>query len=365
MDPLTLGLLMGGTSLASGGLNYLGSQQAAKAQSGAAQQAGILGLIAQQQAIAQQQQQQKQAVDALTQYGTQAQSSLANQQARAENLGQQYLTQGVGYQQPYMQTGTQATNQLAAMYAPGGQYGQMPTIAQIQMDPSYAWRFQQGQQATQNAIAAGLGGASVGGSALKAINDYGQNAASQEYQNAYQRFMQQAQLQTGALQNLSGQGAGAAQVASGLAGQTGANAANLYGTTGANQANLYGSTGQNIANVATGTGANAANLYGTTGQNLASTYGTTGSNLANTYTGTGQQLAGNYNQLGQNLGQGYANMGAANASAYMGPTNLMAALAGQAIQGGMTALGAGGFGGGGALSNVVGAMGNRPVPTYG
>jgi len=263
MDPLTLGLLMGGTSLASGGLNYLGSQQAAKAQSGAAQQAGILGLIAQQQAIAQQQQQQKQAVDALTQYGTQAQSSLANQQARAENLGQQYLTQGVGYQQPYMQTGTQATNQLAAMYAPGGQYGQMPTIAQIQMDPSYAWRFQQGQQATQNAIAAGLGGASVGGSALKAINDYGQNAASQEYSNAYNRFMQQAQLQTGALQNLAGTGASAAQTASQLAGQTGNTLAQGAYGTGQNQAQAALNTGGNIGQAYTGNLPTMAALTGT------------------------------------------------------------------------------------------------------
>ena len=144
--------------------------------------------------------------------------------------------------------------------------------------------------------------------------------------------MQQAQLQTGALQNLAGTGAVAANQATGLAGQTGANLGNVY-------------TG--------------------TGQQLAGVYGNTAANLANTYTGAANQLASNYNALGQNLGQGYVNQGAANASAYMGPTNLMAALAGQAIQGGMTALGAGGFGGGGALSNVVGAMGNRPVPTYG
>ena len=249
---------------------------------------------------------QNQAVGALQQGQTSAVDALKAAQNQGINVLGQYYGQGVGYQQPYMNAGTQATNQLAAMYAPGGQYGQMPTAAQLQMDPSYSWRFQQGQQAAQNAIAAGIGGASVGGSALKAITDYGQNAASQEYSNAYNHFMQQAKLQTGALQNIAGTGAGAANQATALAGQT---------------------------------GANQANLYANTGQNLASTYGTTGSNLANTYTGADQQLAANYNALGQNIGQGYANIGANNASAYMGPTNLMATLAGQALGAGATYLG--------------------------
>ena len=284
----------------------MGFSAAANAQNQGTQQAMMMQALQAQQAQQAIQQGQQQAAGALQQGQTQGVNALQAGQTGALGALQDYYNQGVGYQQPYMQAGTQATNQLAAMYAPGGQYGQMPTAAQLQMDPSYAWRFQQGQQATQNAIAAGLGGASVGGSALKAINDYGQNAASQEYSNAYNRFMQQAQLQTGALQNIAGTGAGAANQATALAGQT---------------------------------GANQANLYANTGQNLASTYGTTGSNLANTYTGADQQLAANYNALGQNIGQGYANIGANNASAYMGPTNLMATLAGQALGAGATYLG--------------------------
>ena len=284
----------------------MGFSAAANAQNQGTQQAMMMQALQAQQAQQAIQQGQQQAAGALQQGQTQGVNALQAGQTGALGALQDYYNQGVGYQQPYMQAGTQATNQLAAMYAPGGQYGQMPTAAQLQMDPSYAWRFQQGQQATQNAIAAGLGGASVGGSALKAINDYGQNAASQEYSNAYNRFMQQAQLQTGALQNIAGTGAGAANQATGLAGQTGANLGNVY-------------TG--------------------TGQQLAGVYGNTAANLANTYTGAANQLASNYNALGQNLGQGYVNQGAANASAYMGPTNLMAALAGQALGAGATYLG--------------------------
>ena len=50
MEPFTMALLGGGSALASGGLGYLGSQQAGRAQQQAAQTSGLFGLIAQQQA---------------------------------------------------------------------------------------------------------------------------------------------------------------------------------------------------------------------------------------------------------------------------------------------------------------------------
>ena len=256
----------------------MGFSSAANAQNQATQMAMMV-----------QAQQAAQAQQAIQQGQQQAAGALQQGQTQGANALNQYYNQGVGFQQPYLSAGAGATNQLAQMLAGQG-LAQGPTLQQLQMDPSYAWRLQQGQGALQNSIRAGIGGANAGsGAAMKAITDYAQNAASQEYGNAYNRFMQQRQMQLGALQNLSGQGAGAANQALGLAGQTGGNLANLYGTTG--------------------------------------------SNLSNVYTGAGQQLAANYNQLGQNIGQGYANMGAANASAYMGPTNLMAQLAGQGLQG--------------------------------
>jgi hypothetical protein len=136
---------------------------------------------------------------------------------------------------------------------------------------------------------------------LKAATRYGQEAGSQEYSNAYNRFMANRLAATQGLQNLSGQGAGAANIASGLAGTTGANIGSVY----------------------TGTGQNLANLYGNTAANLASTY-----------TGAGNQLAGVYGGLGQGLAQGAANIGSSYAQGAMGPTNLLAALAGQGIQAG-------------------------------
>lgn len=54
------------------------------------------------------------------------------------------------------------------------------------MDPGYQWRLQQGAQGVQNTAAAGSG--SLSGPALKALMEYGQGAASQEFGAAFDRF---------------------------------------------------------------------------------------------------------------------------------------------------------------------------------
>ena len=208
-----------------------------------------------------------------------------------------YYGQGIGYQQPYMGAGAGATNQLAALFGQGGAYTQQPTLEQLQIDPGYAFRLQQGQQAMESAL--GSSGLRGSGAALKAATRYGQEAGSQEYQNAYARFMANRAQAVQGLQNLAGTGAGAANVSSGLAGQTGANLSNVYtGTAG------------NIANTALGVG----------------------NQLASTYANTGNQLANIYGNLGQGLGQGAANIGSIYGQAAMGPTNLLANLAGQGLQ---------------------------------
>ncbi len=57
------------------------------------------------------------------------------------------------------------------------------------MDPGYAWRLQQGAQGVANTAAAGSG--SLSGPALKALMEYNQGAASQEFGNAFNRFQTQ------------------------------------------------------------------------------------------------------------------------------------------------------------------------------
>lgn len=64
-----------------------------------------------------------------------------------------------------------------------------PTSAQaLAEDPSYQFRFGQGQQALENSAAAG--GTLLSGNTLKGLINYGQNAASQEYGNAYNRALE-------------------------------------------------------------------------------------------------------------------------------------------------------------------------------
>lgn len=59
------------------------------------------------------------------------------------------------------------------------------TADDLYQDPSYQFRLKQGQDAlSQNQVAGGL---NLSGAAAKQMNDYTQNVASQEYQNAYKR----------------------------------------------------------------------------------------------------------------------------------------------------------------------------------
>lgn len=60
------------------------------------------------------------------------------------------------------------------------------SMADFQKDPGYDFRMQQGQQALERSAAA-RGGLQGGGFA-KALTQYGQDYASNEYQNAYNRF---------------------------------------------------------------------------------------------------------------------------------------------------------------------------------
>lgn len=120
-----------------------------------------------------------------------------------------------------------------------------PDQFKANMDPGYAWRLQQGQQAVQNGAAANSG--ALSGSALKSLIDYNQGAASQEYGSAFDRFQTQ---QGNIYQRLSGiaglgQNAAANVGAQGVAtgGQIGANivgAANAGAAGQIGAANAYG-----------------------------------------------------------------------------------------------------------------------------
>jgi hypothetical protein len=209
-----------------------------------------------------------------TQMSMMLQAQQAAQAQQALQRGQQQATEAY---QPYSQFGTEATNRLAVLMGlrPGvdsGSLMQQPTINQLQMDPGYAFREQQGMQAVNRTAAAQAGLQS--GAALKAAQRFGQDLASQEYGNAYNRFMQNRQNQIGLLQGGQQTGFGAAQ---------------------------------GIGNAAIGTATNLAQNYQNLGQAMGQGYANVGANNASAYMGPTNLMAA---LAGQGLQAGASMLGA-------------------------------------------------------
>jgi hypothetical protein len=91
-------------------------------------------------------------------------------------------------QRPYREAGYSALKDISAMkpYLTK-QFGQEDFLAGI--DPSYNFRLAQGNLATTNL--ANQAGGLVGGNALQGLTNYGQNLASTEFGNAFNRFQTQ------------------------------------------------------------------------------------------------------------------------------------------------------------------------------
>lgn len=178
--------------------------------------------------------------------GAMGSRSAARRQERAARRAlalqrQMFATQQAALE-PFRAGGVQAQNRLMSMLGLSGDpqaegYGSLArdfSMADFQQDPGYAFRMSEGLKALERS-AAGRGGA-ASGAAMKGITQYGQNLASQEYQNAFNRYMANRQARLAPLQNLMGMGAGAASGLSGAAGQFGQVGGQTYGDIGNAQA---------------------------------------------------------------------------------------------------------------------------------
>jgi len=131
---------------------------------------------------------------------------------------------------PYREQGIQAQNALARMAGLGpdtgapdyGMLGRQFTEADLMTDPGYGFRLKEGMRDLDRRLAAG--GRMFSGGALKAGQQYGQELASQEFQNAFTRAMDLRMQRANALSGLYGGGLQATQ----------ANALNQALGTGAN-----------------------------------------------------------------------------------------------------------------------------------
>lgn len=113
--------------------------------------------------------------------------------ARDTNATNKYIfDKQVELQQPFRETGLTANNRLAQMMglATGGDANgslmQSFDASKMMDDPGYAFRMGEGMKGVENSAAAR--GGLLSGAALKAIQKYGQDYASNEYGAAYNRF---------------------------------------------------------------------------------------------------------------------------------------------------------------------------------
>lgn len=126
-----------------------------------------------------------------------AQQQAATQQ---QQLEKEMFERQIQLQEPFRQIGLQNLNRLAALYGEGGEFARAPTGAEISMDPGYAFRLAEGTKALERGAAAR--GGLLSGRTLMGTQRFGQELASQEYQNAYARAMQQRAALTNALSGL-------------------------------------------------------------------------------------------------------------------------------------------------------------------
>jgi len=204
--------------------------------------------------------------------GADAARDAANTQANAANnataANAAALERQIAISEPWRTAGTTAVNQLSALTQPGGEATKNFSYDPFnyQADPGYAFRLKEGMNA-MNATAAARGGL-ISGNALKAGQQYGQEMGSQEYSNAFNRYLQnysnaQNTFQMNRnnllspLQFLSAQGQGAAAGQAANIGNTAA--ANTALSTGAANAQAAGTVG--AANAFTSGIGNALGQY--------------------------------------------------------------------------------------------------------
>jgi hypothetical protein len=114
--------------------------------------------------------------------GASASKSAAKAQAgsadRATELQERMFNKQLELQEPFRQSGINALNKIESGDIMGS------------MDPSYSFRFQEGLKALDRQAAAR--GGLISGGALRAAQRYGQDVASTEFGNAYNRLASRA-----------------------------------------------------------------------------------------------------------------------------------------------------------------------------
>jgi hypothetical protein len=166
----------------------------------------------------------------------------------AQAANERMLERQIGLQEPFRQGGLTAQDEIMKLLGIGGDasaegYGSLAKpfgMEQFEQDPGYAFRQAEGMKALERSAAAR--GLLQSGPTLKGIQRFGQESASQEYGNAFNRYQIERNARLNPLQSLMGSGQSATNVMTGNVGQSSQNEqANLMN---AGQARASGYVGQ-------------------------------------------------------------------------------------------------------------------------
>ena len=186
----------------------------------------------------------------------------------AIDLQRQMYYEGVARQQPWLQAGQIALNKLVPEATNYQNFG----MEQFKQDPGYAFRMSEGMKALENSAAAR--GGLLSGATMKGIQRYGQDMASQEYMNAFNRYQVEREARLNPLQSLAG------------VGQTTANALAAGGQGFAGNVNQLAMTNMtNQGNLALTSGNIRASQYNTAGRAFDDALGTDWGKVGSTISG--------------------------------------------------------------------------------
>jgi hypothetical protein len=218
-----------------------------------------------------------------------------------------------------------------------GEYAKKFGTDQFEQDPGYEFRREEGMRGLDRSASAR--GGVLSGSALKNIQRFGQDLASQEYQNAFNRYQTERAARLNTLGGLSDSGQAASNVMTGAAGAYGSNSAanalaraqatsgisigrgNARAGVAMNRGAVTSSNALNLGEATAGIGlargntaaTNALNRGAATKANDAAYYG----NVSNLTLARGQNTANNAFYVSDAAQRGAANIGnAASQSAY-------------------------------------------------
>ena len=297
----------------------------------------------------------------LTGYGGMGANAIGNYIGGAGNVLGGYVGQGANALNQYVGSALQpslynwgnvaqpGTTALGNALGLNGAQGNAASTQAFWNNPAIQSQLNIGNQNVLRGAAA-AGGGNLSGSTLAALQNLGQQTASQGWQNYVSNLNPYLNFGQGTAQNIGNINLGAGTNLSGLYGQAGNTLAGIYGTGGSNAASLFGNTGASLGNLFGNAGTSTGNIYGQAGGNTGNIFSSAGGQTAGIYNNEMNNLSNMYGNLANMYYGGLTSAGNAQANADLANYNASGNIWG-ALSGGLkSALGSGGlFGAQGAL----------------